>query len=168
MLLAIDRVSKSPHVAFFDAATKMSGAAFLREVTAVFPYAIHTVLTDNGMAFADLPKNRAGPPRRWLGPHIFDRVCRAHGIGHRLTKPYQPVDEVVVSSGRWSKAILKTIRAGMALWATRTVMRASYAPLLVGSRTKKHQPPATASFGVPAPMSRRMSSPRLCPATWIR
>src|SRR3954454_57297 len=81
---------------------------------------------------------------------------------------YQPVDEVVVSSGRWSKAILKTIRAGMALWATKTMMRASYAPLLVGSRTKKHQPPAMASFGVPAPMSRRISSPRLCPATWIR
>src|SRR4051812_42833412 len=60
-----------------------------------------------------------------------------------------------------------TIRAGMALWATRTMMRALYAPLLVGSRTNKHQPLATASFGVPAPMSRRMSSPRLCPATWI-
>src|SRR5215217_7948081 len=74
LFLAIDRVSKFTHVAFFDAATKMNGAAFLREVVAVFPYAIHTVLTDNGMAFADLPKNRTGPSRRWLGPHIFDRV----------------------------------------------------------------------------------------------
>jgi hypothetical protein len=26
-----------------------------------FPYKIHTVLTDNGMAFADLPKNRKAP-----------------------------------------------------------------------------------------------------------
>jgi hypothetical protein len=51
--LAIDRVSKFTHVAFFDAATKMNGAAFLRAVVAVFPYAIHTVLTDNGMAFAE-------------------------------------------------------------------------------------------------------------------
>src|SRR4051795_3028317 len=67
-----------------------------------------------------------------------------------------------------SKAILKTIRAGMARLATRTMMRASYAPLLVGSRTRKHQPLATASFGVPVPISRRISSPRLCPATWIR
>jgi transposase-like protein len=49
MFLAIDRVSKFTHVAFFDAATKMNGAAFLRDVIAVFPYAIHTVLTDNGM-----------------------------------------------------------------------------------------------------------------------
>src|SRR5215212_4451320 len=61
MFLAIDRVSKFTHVAFFDAATKMNGAAFLREVIAVFPYAIHTVLTDNGMAFTDLPKYRDGP-----------------------------------------------------------------------------------------------------------
>jgi transposase InsO family protein len=90
MFLAIDRVSKFTYVAFFDAATKMNGAAFLREVIAAFPYAIHTVLTDNGMAFADLPKNRNGPTRRWLGAHIFDRVCREHSIEHRLTKPYHP------------------------------------------------------------------------------
>ena len=56
----------------------------------VFPYKIHTVLTDNGMAFADLPKNREGPSRRFLGPHIFDRLCMANAIEHRLTKPYHP------------------------------------------------------------------------------
>src|SRR5919106_1728079 len=89
MFLAIDRVSKFAHVAFFDAADKMNGAAFLREVVATFPYAIHTVLTDNGMAFADLPKYRDGPTATWMG-HIFDRVCREHGIEHRLTKPYHP------------------------------------------------------------------------------
>lgn len=27
------------------------------------PYRIHTVLTDNGIQFADLPKNRKGPAR---------------------------------------------------------------------------------------------------------
>ena len=89
MFLAIDRVTKFTHVAFFDANTKMNGAAFLRGVVAAFPYAIHTVLTDNGMAFADLPKYRDGPTARWMG-HIFDRVCRENGIEHRLTKPYHP------------------------------------------------------------------------------
>jgi len=89
MFLAIDRVSKFAHVAFYDANTKRNGAAFLREVVQAFPYAIHTVLTDNGMAFADLPKYRDGPTARWMG-HIFDRVCREHGIGHKLTKPYHP------------------------------------------------------------------------------
>src|SRR5215216_4903109 len=46
---------------------------------------------------------------------------------------YQPVDEVVVQPGRWSKPILKTIRAGPALFATKTMrMAPSAAPLLVG------------------------------------
>ncbi len=76
--LAIDRVSK---FTYFE---------FLRGVVEAFPYAIHTVLTDNGMAFADLPKNRNGPTRRYLGGHIFDRVCNENGIEHKLTKPYHP------------------------------------------------------------------------------
>src|SRR4051794_38292371 len=41
------------------------------------------------MAFADLPQYRDGPTATWMGP-IFDRVCRAHGIEHRLTRPYHP------------------------------------------------------------------------------
>ncbi|MCJ2094482.1 IS481 family transposase [Methylobacterium sp. J-072] len=90
MFLAIDRVSKFTYVEFYDSAGKMEGSAFLRNVVAAFPYKIHTVLTDNGMAFADLPKNRTGPSRQFLGPHIFDRVCIEHGIEHRLTKPYHP------------------------------------------------------------------------------
>ena len=90
MFLAIDRVSKFTYVEFHEDAGKMSGAAFLRSVVGAFPYRLHTVLTDNGMAFADLPKNRKGPTRQWLGPHIFDRVCQTNGIEHKLTKPYHP------------------------------------------------------------------------------
>ena len=83
MFLAIDRVSKFTYVEFHDSAGKMEGSAFLSNAVQVFPYKIHTVLTDNGMAFADLPKNREGPSRRFLGPHIFDRVCMKNGIEHR-------------------------------------------------------------------------------------
>ena len=90
MFLAIDRVSKFTYVKFRNNAGKVNAAYFLRSVVEAFPYAIHTVLTDNGMAFADLPKNRAGPTRRYLGDHIFDRVCDEHGIEHKLTKPYHP------------------------------------------------------------------------------
>ncbi len=71
-------MGSSPRVEFRDDAGKMNGAEFLRGVVEAFPYAIHTVLTDNGMAFADLPKNRNGPSRRYLGAHIFDRVCNCH------------------------------------------------------------------------------------------
>ena len=38
------------------------------------PYAIHTVLTDNGTLFCDLPSRRNGPTAR-LRLHMFDGVC---------------------------------------------------------------------------------------------
>src|ERR1039457_5680310 len=50
------------------------------------PYKINVVLTDNGIQFADLPKNRSGPTATWRR-HLFDRACQRHGIEHRLTKP---------------------------------------------------------------------------------
>jgi transposase-like protein len=92
MFLAIDRVSTFVHVAFYNANTKLNGAAFLREVVAAFPYQIHTVLTDKGMAFADLPRNRGRYPQieAIFGGHIFDRVCEEHGITHKLTSPIIP------------------------------------------------------------------------------
>ena len=40
MFVAIDRVTKFTYVAFFDAATKRNGAAFLRQVIQAFPYQI--------------------------------------------------------------------------------------------------------------------------------
>ena len=92
MFLAIDRVSKFTYVEFRDDAGRMNGADFLRVVSA-FPYAIHTVLTDHGMAFADLPKNRNGPSRRYLGAHIFDRVCDENGIEHKLAKAVPSLDQ---------------------------------------------------------------------------
>jgi hypothetical protein len=92
MFLAIDRVSKFAHVAFLDANTKADGAAFLREVVEVFPHKLHTVLTDDGMAFAGLPKGRGRHPEieAIVGGHVFDRVRDQRGIGRRLTKPYHP------------------------------------------------------------------------------
>jgi hypothetical protein len=65
MFLAIDRVSKFTVVAFHQSAGKMEGAAFLRHVVATFPYALHTVLTDDGMAFATL-----------LGPPSYENLAR--------------------------------------------------------------------------------------------
>ena len=52
-------MSKFTYVEFRDDAGEMNGADFLRGVISAFPYAIHTVLTDNSMAFADLPKTEA-------------------------------------------------------------------------------------------------------------
>ena len=116
MFLAIDRVSKFTYVEFHNSAGKKEGAAFLRNVVAAFPYKIHTVLTDNGMAFADLPKNREGPSRRFLGPHVFDRVCIEHGIEHRLTKPYHPWTTDVIDKCFLAGSELFSSRAWVTAW----------------------------------------------------
>ena len=85
MFLAINRVSKFVYVEFHPTAEMATGGAFMRNVIKAFPYQIHTVLTDNGVAFT---KNAS---TKWDGMrHVFDRACDEHGIEHRLTKPYHP------------------------------------------------------------------------------
>ena len=72
-----------------DKATTATARAFLDPLVATVPYRIEIVLTDNGIQFADLPKNRSGPTAMWRG-HPFDRACLAHGIEQRRTKPKHP------------------------------------------------------------------------------
>ena len=50
---------------------------------------LHTVLTDNGIQFADLPKNRAAPDPTYR-VNRFDQIRRAQEIEHRLTEPNHP------------------------------------------------------------------------------
>jgi len=89
LFVAIDRTSKFAFAKLFDKANMAMATAFLEELIAAVPYVIHTVLTDNGIQFADLPKNRNGPTAMLRG-HPFDRTCRRHDIEHRLTKPNHP------------------------------------------------------------------------------
>src|SRR5258708_6886567 len=89
LFVAIDRTSKFAVVELVEKADMQAAAAFLEALVAAVPYRIHTVLTDNGIQFADLPKNRGGLTARWRG-HPFDRTCLRHGIGHRLTQPNHP------------------------------------------------------------------------------
>src|SRR6201995_5955643 len=89
LFVAVDRTSKYAFARLEKRATGMAARAFLDELVEAVPYQIHTVLTDNGIQFADLPKNRDGPTTRWRG-HPFDRACQEHGIEHRLTKPNHP------------------------------------------------------------------------------
>src|SRR5271154_841232 len=89
LFVAIDRTSKCAVVELVERADMRAAAAFLQALVEAVPYRIHTVLTDNGIQFADLPKNRQGPTARFRG-HPFDRLCLLHGIEHRLTKPNHP------------------------------------------------------------------------------
>lgn len=84
LFVAIDRTSKFAYTEIHPQATKPVAAAFLEHLIKVVPYKIHIVLTDNGVQFT----SRAGQDT-WR-VHIFERVCQAHSIEHRLTKVNHP------------------------------------------------------------------------------
>ena len=84
LFVAIDRTSKYAYVELHEKAGKMAAAQFLRNLIAAVPYAIHTVLTDNGIQFTNQERHR------YAFDHIFDRVCSEHEIEHRLTKIKHP------------------------------------------------------------------------------
>jgi transposase InsO family protein len=89
LFVAVDRTSKFAFARLEKSANVHTAAAFLKTLVAITPYQIHTVLTDNGVQFCDLPSRRNGPTAR-LRMHMFDRICRDNGIEHRMTKPNHP------------------------------------------------------------------------------
>lgn len=89
LFVAVDRTSKFVMAKLAVNATMAEAQTFLEELIATVPYTIHTILTDNGIQFADTTKNRTGPTAMLRG-HPFDRVCCRQGIEHRLTKPNHP------------------------------------------------------------------------------
>jgi Integrase core domain len=84
LFVAIDRTSKFAYAELHQDAGKMVAAQFLRNLIAAVPYTIHTVLTDNGIQFANRARDK------YAFHHIFDRVCAENGIEHRLTKLNHP------------------------------------------------------------------------------
>ena len=89
LFVAVDRTSKFAFAQLHEAANVRIAVAFLEALIEAVPYTIHTVLTDNGVQFCDMPQNRSGPTARYR-LHMFDRICREHEIEHRLTKPKHP------------------------------------------------------------------------------
>jgi transposase InsO family protein len=86
---AVDRTSKIAFAQLHKTASVKTAAGFLKALIETIPYQIHTVLTDNGVQFSDMPQHRSGPTARYR-LHMFDRICRENCIEHRLTKPNHP------------------------------------------------------------------------------
>jgi len=89
LFVAVDRTSKLAFARLEERANTDTASGFLRALIEAVPYRIHTVLTDNGVQFCHAPRYRDGPTARY-SLHLFDRICREHGIEHRLTKPNHP------------------------------------------------------------------------------
>lgn len=91
VFVAIERTTRFVHVEIIEARSGPIVAACLGRFLAAFGYPVHTILTDNGSEFTD----RFGDARwrrrdKGTGKHPFDQVCQAHGIKHKLTRPYRP------------------------------------------------------------------------------
>lgn len=87
LFVAIDRTSKFVVARLFTEATRPAACDFLELLLDMVPYQIHTLLTDNGIQFAEQPRNRNTILSR---QSRFDMICEANGIEHRLTKPNHP------------------------------------------------------------------------------
>ena len=87
LFVAIDRTGKFAVAQPVDKANRKTAWEFLEHLLEAAPYRIHTTLTDNGIQFAEQPRNRDGFTFRKMR---FDMICPANGIKHRLTKPNHP------------------------------------------------------------------------------
>ncbi len=75
LFVAIDRRSRSVHLAVKDDETEASAKAFLEEALAAFPFRVTRVLTDRGSCFT---------------AEGFEKACRKLGVEHRKTRPCTP------------------------------------------------------------------------------
>src|SRR3982750_1732813 len=92
LYVAIDRCSRSVHLAVKEDETEKSAIAFLREAAAAFPFRLTHVLTDNGSCFTP----------------AFAQACAKLGAKYRHTKPYTPQTNGMVErfNGRVSSEVL--------------------------------------------------------------
>ena len=87
LFVAIDRTSKFAVAQLVEKANRKTAWEFLEHLLETVPYKIHTILTDNGIQFAEQPRNRDSVTFRKMR---FDMICEANEIEHRLTKPNHP------------------------------------------------------------------------------
>ncbi len=92
LFVAIDRCSRSVHLAVKDDETEKSAIAFLREAATAFPFQLTHVLTDNGSCFTP----------------AFAKACATLGAQYRHTKPRTPQTNGMVErfNGRIASEVL--------------------------------------------------------------
>jgi hypothetical protein len=87
LFVGIERTAKFAVARLVATADRKTAWGVLQHMLEAVPYHVHTVLTDNGIQFAEQPRNRNTISSR---PMRFDMICEANGIEHRLTKPNHP------------------------------------------------------------------------------
>ena len=87
LFVGIDRTSKFAVAQLVEKADRRAAWEVLQHMLEAVPHQVHTIFTDNGIQFAEQPRNRNTIYSR---PMRFDMICEANGIEHRLTKPNHP------------------------------------------------------------------------------
>ena len=72
LFVGIDRTSKFAVMHLVDKADRRTGLEFLECLLEVVSYRIHTILTDNGIQFADLLRNRN---TAWSRSNSRSQIC---------------------------------------------------------------------------------------------
>ena len=85
--MGIDRTSKFAVTQLVDKTARKTAWEFHEHLLKAFRYRIHTILFDNGIQFAEQPRNQNTAYSRQMR---FDMYCEAKEIEHRLTKPHHP------------------------------------------------------------------------------
>ena len=106
LFVAIDRATRWVFVQIKRHKTAAAARAFLQALHKACPIKISHILTDNGKEFTD--RLFANKQRQATGNHLFDQLCEALGIEHRLTQPRSPQTNGMVE--RFNGRIAEVLR----------------------------------------------------------
>jgi IS30 family transposase len=114
LLVGIDRATRWVYVEVIKNKSAKAAKAFFNRLVAAAPFKVTKVLTDNGKEFTD--RFCATGEREPTGNHLFDKVCAANHVEHRLIKPRRPQTNGMVErfNGRIGEVVSRT-RFGSAL-----------------------------------------------------
>lgn len=87
---AIDCATRWRYLKVYSEQTKGSSVEFLREVIKRFPYPVKAVKTDNHATFTNRYNGYYRSDLLFPRPHVFEELCREHGITHYLIDPGKP------------------------------------------------------------------------------
>lgn len=110
VFVAIDRATRFVYIEIITDRKAKTITACLERFLANFPHPVHTILTDNGGEFTDRfgSQGKGRTEGKVSGQHLFDKLCQAHGIEHRLIKPFHPQTNGMVE--RFNRRIATAIR----------------------------------------------------------
>jgi transposase/transposase-like protein len=86
--VAIDRATRMVFLQVYDTGNSEAACDFLERCRSYFPFALHTVLTDNGGQYTLKANARAQHTAGRKRP--FELLCAHYGIQHKTTRPYTP------------------------------------------------------------------------------